>query len=463
MTARQLAPGWLALVGWLIAWPAAAQAPAAAPASAPARAASAVPPAAPPASAASAPAPTAAASAARPAPAAASAPAAAVPAAPIASAPAASAPARPASRPRVVRKPQPAASAARAPSGSSVTAAAAAEASANAAERAAHERDLEAIRNALLETAVAAPVRVQSFGWIDTQGRLHEDTQFTSDARVRGVRVQAYLEDPNAPPPPPPKVMVDLESLPAGVGRQTDSQPQRCLEKHGRWRQALQVEVVAAAGSDGRVPLEAARLAVGLQLLFTAAGGQSRRWVLQPRPAQGATAYERVLFGREADRADWLARVVLLPRARGLIEAELQLQPLGHGAPSRRLVLPLAPLEASAAVWAERMADWVARLDELTACDPLWFAVVPSEGGLRLRQGAAHGMQPGDRLLLVQRQHLAGRLLEPGAVRAMALLQADDSQGQRLRWLAGPRPGAEGPAGAAGRPPLAEDWVVLPL
>ena len=35
----------------------------------------------------------------------------------------------------------------------------------------------QAIRDALVETTIAAPVRVQSYGWIDTEGRLHETGQ----------------------------------------------------------------------------------------------------------------------------------------------------------------------------------------------------------------------------------------------------------------------------------------------
>lgn len=471
MNARQLAPGWLVALSCLSAWPAAAQAPAAA---------AAAPAASRPAAAAPA---VSAASAAR---AGASAPAAAAPAAP-ASAPAASpvaaaaaapaapataeaakpAPRKPAPKPRA----RPAAKPASAPVAS---AAPTAPSGPSAVELAAHERDLEAIRNALVETTVAAPVRVQSFGWIDSQGRLHEESQFTSDARVRGVRVQAYVEDPNAPPPPPPKVMVDVEALPTGVGRRADNDPAQCLARNGRWRQGLQVEVVAAPGAGGQLLPQAARIAQTLVPQLVAAGRESRRWVVTARPYQPVSGYERALLGREADTADWLARVVLLTRGSGQIEAELHLMPQGHAGSARKLVLPLPPLQASPVAWAERMAEWVGALDQATACDPMWFAVRGEGSQLRLREGGAHGLQAGDRLLLVQRQHLAGRLLEPGAVRSIALLQVEPGGGA-LRWLAGPRP-ASGPhaspgAGSANAAmntgpntgPNTGDWVVLPL
>ena len=438
MSPRQLAPGWLVVVSCLSAWPAAAQAPAAgAVASAP-RAAASAPPAAPAASVA---APAASATA------------------PVASAAAPAGPASRSARParKPVAKAPPKSMSAPAPATAANTPAPApapAPAGPSASEAAAHERDLDAIRRALVETAAAAPVRVQSIGWIDSQGRLHEESQFTSDARVRGVRVQAYLEEPAAPNAAAPKVSVDLESLPTGVGRRVESDPAQCLARNGRWRQNLHLEVQAVAGPSGAPAPQAARAAQALVPLLTAAGRESRRWVVQPRPYQAATVYERALLGREADTVDWLARVSLLARADGQLEAELQLLPQGHLAPPKQLRLALPGPQASALAWAERMAEWVATLDRETACDPMWFAVQGQGTSLRLREGGAHGLQAGDRLLLVRRQHLGGRLLEPGAVRATALLQVEAGGSTALRWLAGLPPAAGG---------AADDWVALPL
>ena len=415
MSPRQLAPGWLVVVSCLSAWPAAAQTPASGAASAPRAAASAAPAAA------------------------------------------ASRTARPPARKPAAKAPaKPVAAAAPAPSAVASTPTTAAPASgAAAAEMAVHERELDAIRRALVETAVSAPVRVQSIGWIDSQGRLHEESQFTSDARVRGVRVQAYLEDPVSPSPPAPTVKVDLEALPTGVGRRVESDPAQCLARNGRWRQNLHLEVLTVPGLGGPLTAQAERTAQALVPLLTAAGQESRRWVLRPRPYQAASAYERALIGREADTVDWVARVSLMARASGQLEAELQLLPQGHLAPPKRLRLALPGPQASAVIWAERMAEWVATLDRETACDPMWFAVQGQGTSLRLREGGSHGLQAGDRLLLVRRQHLGGRLLEPGAVRATALLQVEAGGSTALRWLAGLPPAAGGAA--------VDDWVALPL
>lgn len=313
------------------------------------------------------------------------------------------------------------------------------------------ERQLQAIRDALVEKTLAAPVRVQSFGWIDTEGRLHESTQFTSDTRVRGVRVQAYVEDPAAPV----RVQVDTTVLPSGVGPTAEADPQRCLASPRRWRQALHVEAVSHSPAT-------AALLPQLEQAFLEAARDSRRWVAQQRPYQPQDAYEQAVYGRDVDRTEWLARLEVVRSSNGL-EARIAVAPLLQPAQARRVQVPLpyvaAPGDLSMfptldprAVHAV-MTEAMRALERQSACDPMWYSVAGSGERLHLREGLAHGLQPGDRLLLVDRQHLSGRLLEPGVARALALVQVGvpSSRGTPLRWLAGPRPTQVG------------DWVALPL
>lgn len=312
------------------------------------------------------------------------------------------------------------------------------------------ERQLQAIRDALVEKTLAAPVRVQSFGWIDTEGRLHESTQFTSDTRVRGVRVQSYLEDPAvaaaaAAAAEAVRVQVDADVLPSGLGRKVQADPQQCLASARRWRQALHVEAVNPSG----IPV-VHTLTRDLVQSFLDAARESRRWVAQRRPLQPATAYEQALVGREVDRTEWLARIELDGRP-GALQARVELMPLQQPTQARRVRVSLSATDAAGLDVA--MAGALTALERQSACDPLWYSVAANGDRLHLREGMAHGLQPGDRLLLVERQHLPSRLLEPGAARALALVQveATGAQGTPLRWLAGPRPAQAG------------DWVALPL
>ncbi len=325
------------------------------------------------------------------------------------------------------------------------------------------ERQLESIRHALVDATTSAPVRVQSYGWIDAEGRLHESTQFTSDTRVRGVRLPSYVEDP-APAVAARRPRVDAAGLPAGLGPRASTDgpdPDACLAQSRRWRQGLHVEVVTAPGLPAQGPLAGHRLATDVQRAFLAANQRSVRWVAQPRPYQPATAYEKALVWRDAQRTEWLARIELAAseeegEASG-VEARLEVGPAGQPALARRLRVPMppaaGPVGVSQAALDAAMAQAVAALDRQGACDPLWYSVTFAGEAMRLREGSAHGLQPGDRLLLVERRYLPDRLLEPGAVRALALVQVGrpSDNGTDLQWLAGPRPAQPG------------DWVALPL
>ena len=315
------------------------------------------------------------------------------------------------------------------------------------------ERQLQAIRDALIEKTLSAPVRVQSFGWIDAEGRLHESTQFTSDTQVRGVRVQAYVEDPAATAAAEAvRVQVDTSVLPAGLGRQAEVDPQRCMATARRWRQALHVETALGAALSPASASGLAPMAARVQQAFIGAARESRRWVAQLRPAQPATAYERVLFGSDLDRTEWLARIEL---SGSEVEplARIEVAPLHQPAKAHRVTVSLWGLGTTPQALLTVMSEALASLERQSACEPLWYAVAGQGEQLYLREGVRHGLQPGDRLLLVERQHLPARLLEPGAARALALVQVGtpSAHGTPLRWLAGPRPAQAG------------DWVVLPL
>ena len=57
------------------------------------------------------------------------------------------------------------------------------------------EERIEAIRNALVNRALQSKVHVRGVSWIDESGRLREHTLITSDLKVRGIRINAYVEN----------------------------------------------------------------------------------------------------------------------------------------------------------------------------------------------------------------------------------------------------------------------------
>ena len=76
------------------------------------------------------------------------------------------------------------------------------------------EKQLTAIRQALVEATLDRPTKVSTNAWIDEKGQLHESSHFQTDARVKGVRVMAYVQDGSTDEP---KAQIHLEDLPWSI------------------------------------------------------------------------------------------------------------------------------------------------------------------------------------------------------------------------------------------------------
>ena len=53
---------------------------------------------------------------------------------------------------------------------------------------------LSAFKERALDAALESGARVKGVAYIDDQGRLHERAMFSSEADVRGVQVESYLD-----------------------------------------------------------------------------------------------------------------------------------------------------------------------------------------------------------------------------------------------------------------------------
>lgn len=360
-----------------------------------------------------------------------------------------------------------------------------------------YEAELDAIRRALLKSTLeSAPTRVLSTAWIDGQGQLHESTQFASEARVRGVRVLSYLQDPPVPGAPPP-VVVSAESLPAGLGPQARTEPAACADQTQRWRQPLRLLSAQAPGLRGE-QAHAGELLLGLAgQAWLAQMQSSQRWRSESQPVYTPSAYERMLLGAPEPTGGWQAVLEIAPLAPPAPSPwqrvgwqppsagwafELRLtvsHPLADDAlwrVSERIEISTAARAAGPAHWTtelaerlqERMSRWQQQLDQLSACEPMAFEVAGVTGvagptGMagtagpvgvwQLLAGSRHGLRPGDRVLLMDRRHLPQRMLEAGAAQHLALAEVQQvgPRSARLRQLAGPALAGRG------------DWVALPF
>jgi hypothetical protein len=355
-------------------------------------------------------------------------------------------------------------------------------------EMLAHQRELEAIRQALLQTALNSPLRVRSMSWIDGQGRLQESAQFSSDTQVRGVRVESYVNDDNAADF---RVHVDASpvKLPVGVGAKPETDERACAQSNARWRQRVRV---AWQWADGWQQLPEP-IQKQLQMHSHAAWQQQAerpgRWLWQAQPYVGNTRYSQALLQPAMQRTEsravlsvsvlqpqgrpvtWMDRITLSKPEQPAPVLRWRMQVQVHATQQERafewdMPLVYGPLSLHGGSgtgtfngWnlpkdaAQQLRQWVQWMDTQTLCDVVAYPVQQVGGEWRVMADDQLGVRPGDRFLIVDRASVPQRMLEPGALASLAIAEvgATARESSQIRWLAGPTP-------QPGR-----DWVALPL
>jgi hypothetical protein len=349
-----------------------------------------------------------------------------------------------------------------------------------------HEAQLTAIRQAILDATLDRPTRVISSAWVDDKGALHEAAHFHSEAQVRGVRVLSYVQGDE------PQTQISAEVLPWGwkpVG--TD---QSCQVPPNPWRLPLAIQALDLSGFSGPQQFASQTLLGMAQQAWTNQLQTSQRWrpkTLAPSPAPEVdNPYMRALMmGQNDERSGWVAELSLQPHAPAttppLASAErtqasnlpewrwtlhLKLGQKNHAGSSLQTqwhmtqAISVAPLDLgkSPTNWAQslqaalqdHMRHWVTLLDKQTECEPVQFHVRHNASlGLELQAGLDSGLRPGDRVLLMNPQHVPSRMLEPSVAQHLALAQVVKVGTNRteLQQLAGPALASKGP------------WMALPL
>jgi hypothetical protein len=339
---------------------------------------------------------------------------------------------------------------------------------------------LQAIRNALIERALASPTRVRSMGWLDEQGALHETTRVESNLNLRGVRVLSYLEEAGVL-----KAQLapgESDSAAADIGCQTPASPLRrqttLTARYTPGDGRLGYTFLPALAQSSRQTIER-RLASGSGWLFS-----------QPSAAQ--STYERVLYEsnlppeppyalllelsaqrEEPVERHWISSLMhafeapsnqVAARAVRLslrMEERLGRRTLWQRSaliayPAEEKSLTQRPLpEAFTREVEDHLIAWAEALETQLRCEPTVLSATPTAGGLiRVNAGSRSGLAAGDRLLLVDSARVPIRTLEAEALQQTALLEIvtverDEAQ---ARVVAGNTPG-----GALAR------WAALPL
>ncbi len=331
------------------------------------------------------------------------------------------------------------------------------------------DEQLEAIRLALVQAVSQAPMQVYNTAWVDDKGRLHESTQFHSQAKVRGVRVLSYTAQGQAVPELRAATVNEAPTHWATL----KGDAQTCLQSTGRWRMPVDMVVSLDPSLKGRETHVGAWLAQEAAHWWRQQSGHSARWHWDLAEVRSATTdapaspYMRAVLGSQSQRTSpWRLQLVL-----GTDNLRL---------PGWRLDLFFGRTDGSAPVWQERvhlpaarvegrtqqfvgmktlevlrhtLAQVRAEVDARGACEPSQFDVVPSAHGWVMPVGTASGFRAGDRVLVMDRDRLPQRLVEPGALGQLAMAEVVQVHKDRvhLKQIAGPELPQQG------------HWVALPI
>lgn len=347
----------------------------------------------------------------------------------------------------------------------------------------AHEQQLQAIRQALLEATLDTPTKVLSSAWIDSRGTLHESHEFHSQAEVRGVRVLSYLNDGQEP-----QARVSAEVLPWNWRQRPDAQAD-CTPAPRAWRLPMTTMSLLGSGFAG------AQQSAAQEVLASALSGwrsllqQANRWTPVAWQAPVANTYLRALQGTtDQETGGWSAVISLRPIPgvqqawydalkpwdtspvwRWTLDVLIGQRALGGGdlkvVSQQSMELEVDPeamarqprlwLQALQTQLMQGMAQGLETLQAQTRCEPVQFMVRrhDQQSTLRLQAGADSGLRPGDRVLLLQPGWVPGRMLDPRSLEHLALAEVIQTglRHTEIRQLAGPALARQG------------EWIALPL
>jgi len=345
------------------------------------------------------------------------------------------------------------------------------------------ESRLEAIRNQLIEEATKARTRVRSLAWIDEQGRLHEAARFTSDVKVRGVRVNDYLspDTSGTPGKDQAKKPGAVQAVPTPAD-EACSEDRRSHQRHALFR--LLPSVSGGFFNEGSMSQLSQSFGQELIGLLAAETGWSLTKAEGIALEPPADSYQRHLMHRIRDEAPHLLTVQfrdlgaiakpgvnrqgILDQAlvglglvevpvRGRVEMQVELSERSSGQPlfTRRLQFDMefsakGYLDEPRAVLAEpslakaSLAKLQKEFREFMGCDRPEYPVIErrSKDELLVNGGGRLGLKIGEQVLVSKAGQLPKRILETGVASNLALAEVVSVVEDRavVKVIAGPKP-----------------------
>ncbi len=351
--------------------------------------------------------------------------------------------------------------------GSLMTAEARAEAHAqNVSTEASDQQTLIAIKEALVSEAQAVESQVINTAWLDSEGKLHESTMVQSGMRVRGIQVQAYLDEMQKP-----KVEIALDE-------KTGLLPQ-CFVKDDHLKRTVKVRPSVLNGqfivdSEGLARASASRMVSQFRGFFE----RAPHWHVKPVGMQ-LDRYTQMMTGMTSGSSKFELQVTisegLPPEAHQaeMIPGSDPVSSFFFGTPSKfgedwiRLTAELIETGSQDRTWTgvadfripvrdvtyeaaylprtlaslidQQVETWSQELTQYALCEPIRFQLTEVSGGLEVNGGADAGLRTGDQLLLIDESRIPSRVLEPGALADLSLVEvvAVEADQATLEYRAG--------------------------
>ena len=351
---------------------------------------------------------------------------------------------------------------------------------------------LEALQHALVAAAMDSQTRVRTAAWVDSTGKLHENTRITSDMKVRGVRVQSYVNAEDGP-----SAAIVAESRGATPSEEI------CKANVQRYRREATLETVLRIHTSGADRYQWVMLMDQARTRLVSRATTNRMWQLSTPVSMPSTTYDRMLTGAVPDISPYHMVIEMLPPGALAIEPIRPRQTLRQKSaqmvkavanymtdepprsepvpfvmrlsvyersnqrllwqdavpfffPERELVTTSQPLPPGLLAELDRVLDgWQWSMDNNFSCRPQQFNVLQEiPTGWVINGGQVAGLSAGDQLLLMNREHLPARILEPDSAQHLALVEVVSVGGglATVRKLAGPASIAR-----------SGDWVATPF
>lgn len=354
------------------------------------------------------------------------------------------------------------------------------------------KKRLEALQHALVGAAMEGQTRVRNAAWVDSTGKLHENTRITSDMKVRNVRVLNYLT-----------VEDGVSAAIVAESRGVTPDAEVCKANQQRYRREATLDATVRIAASGAERTHWQAFADQARARFAAQSHSAGKWLLVASQPPAQSMYDAHLTGFVPDVAPYQIMIELLPagalgiepvrpKAEGgeqlrqslktakdyLLDEPKRSEPvpfvlrlsvvermnrrlLWQDAvplffPEREITTTSRPLPVGLLTELDQVvARWQQRLDADFGCRPQSFNVVQSSpNGWVINGGQAAGLAVGDQLLLMNREQVPARILEPDSGEYLALVEVTSvAQGRAVvRKLAG-----------AAQVARSGDWVATPF